>query len=345
MTAKALPAADPVPPGRAPAHPALGPTPRYAAIARRIVEAVEAGRLLPGTVLTEEPLARAFGTSRTPVRTALADLLHAGRLERFDGRGFVVTGAAAPQRRPVTPETFALGGDAAVEPQPASARIAQDFETTLAHALPFGLWRINEQGAANHYDVSRTVVRELLSRFQDRGLVAKNARSHWIVGPLTSRGVAQYFAIRRQLEPLALIESGPRLESGVLAALHARAEAALATGDRLTPEAVEALETDLHVDLLSRSPNPHLLRMIGQTQIALTVNRVFGAVVGRRPFVVPLREHAIVYEFARRGAWDAAAEALGHHLDLSAERTRQRLKAISVFPTPKLPPYLQWQPH
>ncbi len=318
--------------------------PRYVTIERQVVAAIETGRLLPGTVLTEEPIARAFGTSRTPVRTALAELLRAGRLERFDGRGFVVAGGGGPTRRPVTPEVLGLAGGVPPEPQPmASVRIAEDFEDTLARALPFGLWRINEQAAAKHYDVSRTVIRELLSRFQDRGLVGKDGRSHWVVGPLTARGIAHYFAIRRQLEPLALAESGPRMPGLRIEAMWRRIEAALDERETISAETTEGLETDMHVDLLSRSPNPHLLRMIGQSQIALTVNRVFTSVVGTRPFAIALREHAIVFEFIRRGAWDAAGQALGHHLDLSAERTRQRLMAISVFPAPVLPAYLQWQ--
>ncbi len=192
---------------------------------------------------------------------------------------------------------------------------------------------------------SRTVIRELLSRLQDRGLVGKDARSHWIVGPLTARDIAHYFAIRRQLEPLALLESGPRQPGAVLGAMCGRIDAALADPAGLSSTAVTGLETDLHVELLARSPNPHLLRMIGQSQIALVVNQVFGAVVGVRPFAIALREHAIVFEFARRGAWEAAAQSLGHHLDLSAERTRQRLMAISVFPSPDLPAYLQRQSH
>ena len=318
--------------------------PRYAAIARHLGDAIASGRLAPGTVLTEEPIARAFDTSRTPVRTALRTLLRDRRLRRFDGRGFVVAGGGPALRTPLTPEMLGVAASGDAAPQPLAAqRIARDFEDALAQALPFGLWRIGERAAADHHRVSRTVIRELLSRFQDRGLVGKDARSHWIVGPLTARDVAHHFAIRRQLEPLALRESAPRMTNDAIEAMWARIEAGLEERDALTPEAVERLETDMHVDLLARSPNPHLLRMIEQSQIALVVNRVFATVVGARPFATALREHAIVLEFLRRGAWDAAAQSLGHHLDLSAERTRQRLMAVSVFPTPDLPGYLHRQ--
>ena len=321
-------------------------TPRYAAIESLLASAIDSGRIPAGTVLTEEPIARLFGTSRTPVRTALGDLLERGLLARFDGRGFVVRGAEgiAPTRRPLTREMFGLSEDAPIHPMPVtSERIARDFETMLVHALPFGQFRVNEQGVADHYDVSRTVVRELLSRLQDRGLVQKNRQSHWIIGPLTAREVAHYFAVRGKLEPLALAESAPRLPPREVKAMWQRHEAALAKGTELEAEELEELENDIHVRLLARSRNPHLLRMVHQSQLALVVNRVFASFVGAQPFQVSLREHAIILEFVMRGAYPMAAQALEEHLRLSAERTRKRLMAISVFPQPELPPYLKWR--
>ena len=321
------------------------PGPRYATIERRFADAIATGLLPPGAVVTEDPVARLFGTSRTPVRTAFGELERRGLLERFDGRGFVVPGAPQPRRLTLTHQMLGLSDEAGAAPQPmTSERIARDFEMAVAQALPFGLYRVHEQGAADHYGVSRTVVRELLSRFQDRGLVRKDMRSHWVLGPLTARDVQHYFAIRGRLEPLALIESAPRIGGATLSAMQERARAAIRAGDALPPEQLHDLETDLHVTLLAHAANPHLLRMIHQSQIALTVNQVFAETVGTRPFKVALEEHGIVLDFLIRGSWDAAAMALEEHLRLSAARTRKRLMAISVFPEPDLPDYLLRRP-
>jgi DNA-binding GntR family transcriptional regulator len=315
------------------------PAPRYAAIERRLETAIRSRALPAGAVLTEGPIAALFGTSRTPVRTALGVLADRGLLERFSGRGFVVPGADAPQRLRLTPGMLGLSAEIEPEPKPVAAeRIERAVEDAIAAALPFGRFRISEQAAADGFGVSRTVIRELLSRLQDRGLVAKDARSHWVVGPLTARDVAHYFAIRARLEPLALAESAPRLPAAEIAAALDRTERALAAAG---PDLLAECEADIHIRLLARAPNPHLLRMIRQSQIALVVNRVFANHVGARPFASALREHAIVLEFLTRGAWSAAAEALAAHLALSAERTRQRLMAISVFPEPEPPAWLR----
>jgi len=280
------------------------------------------------------------------VRTALLELQERRLIARFDGRGFVVGRDAdtKPSRMRLTREMLGLSPDAPTEAPPAAAeRIARAFEDALARALPFGLYRINEQAAADHFEVSRTIIRELLSRFQDRGLVRKDLRSHWLVGPLTARDVAHYFAIRGRLEPLALIDSAPRTPPAEIVRMREAVGDAISGAAAIDSALIDELETDIHVRLLSRSPNPYLLRMIRQSQIALVVNRVFASFIGARPFGLALREHAIVFEYVVRGAHGAAAASLEEHMRLSAERTRQRLMALSVFPEPEPPRYLQRQ--
>lgn len=322
------------------------PAPHYVEIKTALEAAIASGLLADGTVLTEGAVARLFGTSRTPVRTAFHHLLATEHLRRFDGRGFVVgrDGSAAPRRDRLTPAMLGLDPADRTEPKPGSAElIAQSFQNALAGALPFGMYRINEQGAADHFGVSRNIVRDLLGRFRDRGLVYKDLRSHWVVGPLTARDVSHFFAIRGKLEPLALMESAPLTPPSEIEEMRARLMDCLARPDAFDAADYERLEQDIHTRLLQNCPNPHLLRMIGQTHVALVVNSVFAAHIGSGPFEIALREHAIVLDFLIRGSHRAAAQSLEEHIRLSAERTRQRLIAISVFPQPEMPGYLQRQ--
>ncbi|MEX3007660.1 GntR family transcriptional regulator [Hoeflea sp. TYP-13] len=317
--------------------------PRYAVIETLVASAIESGTLPAKTVLMEGPISKLCGTSRTPVRVALNRLCDRGLLLRFEGRGFVVKGDGPgdPVRTALTHAMLGLSEEDSADPAPVtSQRIARDFETVLVHALPFGRFGVNEQAMADHYHVSRTVVRELLSRLQDRGLIDKNRRSHWIIGPLTAREVAQYFAVRSKLEPLALEESAPRLPATEIKAMWSRLQSGLDQGSDLSSDKLEELETDMHVRLLAGSSNGHLMRMVHQSQLALVVNRVFASFIGTGPFNNSLREHAIVLEFIMRGAYQMAAQALEEHLHLAARRTRQRLMTLSVFPEPEFPRYL-----
>jgi DNA-binding GntR family transcriptional regulator len=321
--------------------------PRYQRIETSLLDAIKDGRLAKGTVLNEGPVADIFGTSRTPVRKALNELQAKGALARFDGRGFIVagksTGTTAGVRK-VRLSAEMLGVLAGADyglPRGGAERIAEDFEQEIVNAMPFGLYRINELAAADHYNVSRTIIRELLQRLQDRGLVRKDRRSHWIVGPLTARDVAHYFSIREKLEPLALSESVPRMAIQDIRRVFERTMQALWSESDIESQQVEQLERDIHWRLLQQTSNQHLLRMIEQSQIALVVNKVFSNSIGGRPFKQPLEEHAIIMEFVIRGSYDAAAHALEEHLRLSADRTGKRLMALSVFPTPDFQSYLK----
>lgn len=325
----------------------LGPSAtRYAHIEKLLASAVESGSLPSNIVLTEGRLATLFGTSRTPVRVALHSLMDRGVLKRFDGRGFLVAGGKddQPNRKKITKAMLGLAEDAQTDLSPVtSQRIESDVENVLVHALPFGQFAISEQIMADHYGVSRTVVRELLTRLQSRGIVNKHKRSHWVVGPLTANEIAQYYAIRAKLEPLALFESAQNFHRRDIQAMWDRLQRNLDELSSLTGEQMEELEKDLHVHLLSKCKNEHLLRMIHESQLALVVNRVFISFIGTKPFAISLREHSIVLEFVMRGAFQMAADALEEHLVLSAKRTRQRLMTLSVFPEPEFPRYLQKQ--
>lgn len=216
----------------------------------------------------------------------------------------------------------------------------KEFENDIIHALPFGKFRINEQVAADHFHVSRTVIRDILARLLARGIIHKDPRSHWIVGPLTAVEVAQYFAIRAKLEPLALLESAPLISDDLLEEMMIRLDEVINGSEDVSVALMSQIESDLHTTLLSYSPNPHLLRMTSQSQLALVVNRVFASFVGTQPFAGCWEEHELIFRFVKRGSYELAAQALEEHLNRSAERTAKRLMAISVFPKSDTKPYL-----
>ena len=85
MTASLLPAGDALEPNPGP----MPKLPKYYQVKRQLLEltaALEAGSPVP----PERELARSYGTSRTTVRQALAELVVEGRLLRMQGKGTFV---------------------------------------------------------------------------------------------------------------------------------------------------------------------------------------------------------------------------------------------------------------
>ncbi|WP_206996058.1 GntR family transcriptional regulator [Trinickia mobilis] len=318
---------------------------RYRLIHDQLKSAIALGKIAPGLVLLEGPVARIFGTSRVPVRKAF-EMLHAsGLLHTFEGRGYLVAspdGSARPPLRAPLSES-ALGFDEAPAPLTLpsnSERIYHALEAAVSIGITFGHFRIDESEAAEAFGVSRATVREALSRLRDLGLVEKSAYSHWLCGPLTARAVAHDYELRALLEPPALRASMPHLSKGMLTLALAEVERAIEDPDSIDADALERIETALHVECLSQAPNKKLLGMIGHAHMPLTVNHAFYNAFNLHPETGTLVEHRAVLKHLLAGSAEAAVTALADHLHAAQKRTLQRLKVLAVLPEPDLPVFM-----
>lgn len=319
--------------------------PRYAMIEDSLREAILSERMPTNLVLLEGPIARLFGTSRGPVRKALELLHEQGLISRFEGRGFLATpdpDAVTPSREPLTPQLLGLGHEEApvVDTRPAAERIHVEVEEAVAMCLAFGHFRIIETTLSEFYGVSRTVAREVLGRLRSKRLIEKDRHSHWLAGPLTAQAVAEDFEIRVLLEPAALRASGPMLERAELMNMRARLQRLLDHPEEQSVATISRLENDLHQQCLRHYRNRKAGEMIAQSQLPMIVNRMFFQMLGVPRHEPLLMEHKLIIDHLIYGAFDAAASSLQSHLQAAAERTRRRLKVLSVFPEPDLPPYL-----
>ena len=201
-------------------HPALR---RYEMVEEVLRQNIVGGHVPPGLVLLEGPIAALMQTSRAPVQTALLRLEAQGLVRRFNGRGFMVAGPGEtpePARIDLREVGLAIPKaiDDALQNRASWERIYETVENDVAACLVFGRYRLIEAELAEHFNVSRTVVRDVLGRLQERGLVEKNQSSHWIAEPLTAQSIREHFALRRILEPQALISAAPLLDRARLAA-------------------------------------------------------------------------------------------------------------------------------
>ena len=318
--------------------------PRYEAIRDKLRSSLIERRIPPGLVLLEAPIAQIFGTSRAPVRHALELLHEEGLISRFDGRGYLAAQEgepAEPIRTPLSESTLGLvGAMTAVDTRPSAERIFAEVEEAVATCIAFGHFRILEAELSEHFSVSRTVTREVLSRLKDRGLIEKTPNSNWVAGPLTARDVAEDYEIRALLEPAALKASAPHLDQTTLLSMREKIEKLMSSPNAPTAQTISTLESDLHVHCLQHAGNRKATAVIRQSQLPIMVNHIFFNALGVHPKEPLLMEHKLVFDHLLHNAFDAAAASLEAHLRSAAERTKQRLKVLSVFPEPELPNFL-----
>lgn len=306
---------------------------------------IETGRLVQGTVLLESALAELLQSSRAPIKRALAILEKESLISRFDGRGYVVGQAEEgmmPRRidlKTLGLEIAQTGGDHVGQPN--WMRLNDEIEAELSRCRVFGDFRVSETLLADYCQTSRTVVRDILGRLQERGIVAKSATSRWIVRPLTAQTIKDKFHMRSILEVAALRDTGNRINKQALSVL-ARDIGSVA-------QAPETLSSERWFSLIDRfagltvlsTANVDLASYIRSNSKALQAVRKALFALGLPRDGVSLSEIAMIIDLLLVDSLPGAANMLQSHLEKACVRTIAQLKIVAIMPPPNdLPNYV-----
>ena len=265
-------------------------------------------------------------------------------ISRFDGRGFVVgpDSAVEPHRGSIEHALFDPTSTSGT-PRAVSNldQILPALREQLIRALPFGPLEINEAKLIERYDVSRSVVRDMLSQLRSSGIVEKNERAKWVLPVLTAQDVRNHYQLRILLEPVALKESAPQISRKTIEDALARLLTVSQQDHPPAADTISHLEESLHVQLLAGCPNHHLRNTLQKSRLVLAINEMFRLVLGRVPASDRLlSEHQAIYQALHEGEINKAADRLRVHLTEACERTCKRLQTLSVLQPPELPDYL-----
>lgn len=305
-----------------------GAAPRLYERAAAILRArIETGALPPGEHLSESAIAEEFGISRPPARRALVELARAGAIEKAEGRGYRVAEGAAT-RRGASPSD-GVEENVRLHSLPSWERIYGEVENELIARISFSNWRINEARLARHYDVSRTVARDVVGRLQQRGIVRKDDRSRWYAPALTPQHIGELYELRAILEPVALVKAAPHVPAAYLQDMRAHLDEAASSPREIGGTTLDRLEQEMHVDLLGHCGNDALMQAITLPQSLLIAHRFLYRWTQRlfdsEPF---LPEHIEVVDRLEHGHAAGAADALRRHLEVSRDRAVARVDVI-----------------
>ena len=181
--------------------------------------------------------------------------------------------------------------------------------------------RINEVRLAEQLGVSRTPLREALSRLSAEGALTSVPRIGYFVRPLTLDEFQQIYAIRPLLDPEALRLAGlpnakkiDRLEKANEAVRKGRSR-----------EAVIALDDAWHLDLIGDCPNRVLIELI-ENNIMRTRRYELALFREKANIERATDEHAVVLAALRGGDLEAACAALKQNLQSGFAPIAQWLK-------------------
>jgi len=147
-------------------------------------------------------------------------------------------------------------------------------ESILAGRIPAGA-RIAEIDLARQLSVSRTPIREALSRLAAEGLVELSPNRGARVASWASQELREIFEVRLRLEPYAVSQAVPLLSPAEVDELGALAASMLALGrDQAAAEIVD-LNQRFHGLLIARAGNPALAAALTSVTHAAVVRRNF----------------------------------------------------------------------
>ena len=302
------------------------------------------GQLAPGDRLLEAQVARAFGISRSPARHALRALCAEGILREAVGRGYEVVAGDRPQGTTagLAPRQAVLN-TTKILPAPQWERMYAQLERELCACIIFSAARIVEERLAEHYSVSRTVVRDVLARMHSVGLVGKDSLGRWIAPHVTPAKTHHLYELRWILEPQALLQAAEHVPRAELERARATVVEAL---DGFPKEGfdTDVVEHDLHVRLLSHCPNDDILHSLARTRVLFVPTRYLFDPVLHIPLALiedAMREHCDIYDLLLAGRAADAAQALEMHLKRADGRWLERFNRVSQLRVDQpLPGYL-----
>jgi DNA-binding GntR family transcriptional regulator len=152
------------------------------------------GRKLPAD-LTVPSLAEHYNVSYTPVRTAVAELIGEGLLEKGLNRRL---------RPSIAPSANAQSAESPKQPEPPADAydvIVKDLVQLSFNGDPVYL---REEATAEKYGVSRSVMRNILHRLAGEGMLDHIPRRGWRLRPFRQDDLRSYVEVRNSLELTAL---------------------------------------------------------------------------------------------------------------------------------------------
>lgn len=192
--------------------------------------------------------------------------------------------------------------------------------------------QLNEEQLQNEMHMSRTPIRDALSRLEQEGLVTIRSKKGITITPLTIKELNMTFELRQILEDYAIRNYGNLLKEEDLLKFYWL----FSSSQTLSEQEYFQYDDAFHMLLMSVVPNQYIARSYDQLVGQTTRFRIMSGHRTQQRLVDTTREHLAILTACLRKDWPLAAEALRAHLVASkasafevlmeAERSRPTTK-------------------
>ncbi len=221
----------------------------------------------------------------------------------------------------------------------ARGQLEQNIRRRLLQAifeqrLPPGA-RLTEEMLASTFDVSRTIIRQVIARLSQDGILVKQSSGATSVAAPTKDEARQILTVRRMIEPDIVKSLAKTLRGQALDELYNhldREDAARKTGDRAT---LVRLVGEFHLHIAELTGNVILSRLMMELQALVCLAILLYATAEE---ACPAEEHRRIAGAIAAGDGELAAELMRHHLD----HIEQDLNLTDEKPDLRIAEALDW---
>ena len=177
---------------------------------------------------------------------------------------------------------------------------------------------LNEELLKQETGMSRTPIRDALSRLEQDGLVSIKSKKGILVMPLSFNEINHLFETRILIEPFALKEYGYTLDGQTVLSFYRKALSL--KGTETQAENFE-LDDEFHSLIVNNIPKPYLRQCYDIISAQTKRSRVFTGAYKKERLAESNKEHIVILEECLKNDWEAAAEAMKRHLLTSKNLT------------------------
>ena len=173
--------------------------------------------------------------------------------------------------------------------------------------------------------ISRTPVRDALSRLEQDGLVTILPKKGVMVSEVRAADLNRIYEVRMMLEPYVLRRYGERIDSAEMQAIYGQLVLAINNTVEYEPKVHHEQDDHFHSVIMAALPNPMLMDAYRKSLDLSRRFRVFTGNQLKARIADTHVEHMKIVQACISQNWEEAAQAMQAHLEISRRLTFQLL--------------------
>ena len=181
---------------------------------------------------------------------------------------------------------------------------------------------LNEELLTSELGLSRTPIRDALSRLEQEGLIEIKPKKGILVMPLSINTINMIFEVRQLYEPYILLNYGTSLSIQQLKRFYnIFSSRKTNTSCSENHNYFYELDTEFHNFIISTCPNPYIRQNYNMIQTQAERFRYMKGNVSTKRLDDTFHEHLEIICACLKDDWTAAAEKMTYHLEQSKRST------------------------